>query len=46
MQKFLGITIAIIFGVNLMVTGLPVDSQAAEILSEDDNTTNHTNKQL
>lgn len=46
MQKVLGIAIAIIFGVNLMVMGLPVDNQAAEILSEDDNSTNETVKQL
>lgn len=38
MQKFLGVAVAIIFGVNLMVTGLPVDNKA-EILNEDDNST-------
>lgn len=45
MQKFLGVAVAIIFGVNLMVTGLPVDNKA-EILDEVENLTNETGKEL
>jgi hypothetical protein len=48
-SQFVAITIAILFGVNLIVTGVPVDKveTTTEVLVEDDNVTgNGTHKEL
>lgn len=46
--KFIAITIAIIFGANLIVSGLPVDKvETTTLIPDDDNETgNGTHKEL
>lgn len=46
MHKLVGLSLAIIFAANLIVTGIPVDTSYSTVEVEDNSTGNGTHKEL